>query len=271
MSIDLPMMMAGSDADLSSSVPAFAELPPLGVWPSVHWDPVLGCSPVDAGCRLCYAAAQVASAAPNDPAIVNGPIPRFSGKLRHGPRVWDLPTRQAEPVVCFAFSRSDLFHEQLPEELRVRAFDVMRQASWVQFNVLTKRADRMARWSDWPANVRAGISASTTDLLAQRWPYLRDLPARWKHVSVEPMFEPVSLPPDCDGRALNWLTVMREVGPGARGLRPDDVRELRVQCEARGIHFFWERTSLDSMSCRAERRRAMTAGHPYQTQDGERE
>ena len=56
---------------------------------------------------------------------------------------------------------SDLFHEQVPESFIFRIFDVMKQAHWHQFQILTKRSVRLkelAQELDWLENVWIGVS-----------------------------------------------------------------------------------------------------------------
>ena len=52
------------------------------------------------------------------------------------------PLRWRSPRLVFVNSMSDLFHEDVPFDFVRRVFDVMAQADWHTFQVLTKRSAR---------------------------------------------------------------------------------------------------------------------------------
>lgn len=53
--------------------------------------------------------------------------------------------RLSAASICELAREFDLFHERVPVDFLVRTFEVMRRASWHTFQVLTKRAERLAR------------------------------------------------------------------------------------------------------------------------------
>ncbi len=66
-----------------------------------------------------------------------------------------------KPQLIFVNSMSDLFHKDVPLEYIQRVFDVMHRAYWHNFQVLTKRSQRLLELSDeieWPDNVWMGVS-----------------------------------------------------------------------------------------------------------------
>ena len=67
------------------------------------------------------------------------------------PHMLELPLRWKKPQTIFVNSMSDLFHEDVPLDYIQRVFDVMRRAHWHRFQVLTKRADRLAELDPKPA------------------------------------------------------------------------------------------------------------------------
>ncbi len=250
---------------------------PLGPWPHREWNPILGCSMVDHTCRNCYAAARTRQADPNHVTIrTDGPRTFWTGTVLHAPRMWDLPLRERRPGVVFAFSQADLFHPGVSDELRDRAFAIMLRARHLQFNLLSKRVETMrdyiTAWCERRAadglvapmpNLRIGLSAGTQKHLNVRWPFLRDTPAAFRHLSLQPLVEAVRLPPDATASNLDWVVVMREVGPGARPMRAAWVRDLRAQCDEREIPFFWETTAFDDAESVEERRSAQESGPAY--------
>jgi Bacteriophage protein gp37 len=77
-------------------------------------------------------------------------------KLTLQPQILKLPLKWKRPQTIFVNSMSDLFHKDVPHEYIQQVFDVMKLADWHRFQVLTKRADRLAELSGdlpWPENV----------------------------------------------------------------------------------------------------------------------
>lgn len=245
-------------------------LPPMGIWPTTEWNPVLGCSPADETCQRCYAAERISRIDHKHPAIASETKPnaRFSGIMLKAPAIWEEPGLHQSEVI-FACSMSDLMHPALSDQDIASLVAVMLRTHWSQFNVLTKRPERLASFG-WPRNVRVGVSCGTQDLLIERWPFLRDLECSYRYLSVQPMLTPIVLPDDADGDNLSWAVIMREVGVGARDMLPEWAYDLRRQCRERGIAFAWEVTDSDSPACVRERYTAAAAGDAYVTQLGRR-
>jgi protein gp37 len=134
---------------------------------------------------------------------------------------------------------SDLFHDDVPVDYLQRVFDVMRRASWHRFQVLTKRADRLAqldREIDWPDNVWMGVSVES-DRFAWRIDRLRETRANVRFLSIEPLLGPL---PRLDLDRIDWVIVGGESGPGARAMDASWVASLRDQCVDAGVAFFFK-------------------------------
>jgi protein gp37 len=111
-------------------------------WTEMTWNPVTGCTKVSPGCKHCYAERLAARLqAMGNRRYHNG----FTVTLHHDQL--GLPLRWGQPKTIFVNSMSDLFHEEIPEEFIRRVFDVMNQADRHIFQVLTKRADRLAEFA----------------------------------------------------------------------------------------------------------------------------
>jgi protein gp37 len=136
-------------------------------------------------------------------------------------------------------SMSDLFHEAIPEAFIGRVFDVMRQASWHVFQVLTKRADRLAELAprlSWSSNVWQGVSVESAQYV-WRVDRLRRVPAAIRFLSVEPLLgsvQPLSL------QDVHWVIVGGESGPHHRPMQAAWARAIRDQCQASGVAFFFK-------------------------------
>lgn len=134
-------------------------------WTDSSWNPVRGCSRVSEGCRHCYA--EPISARFSGPGlpfeglatIVTRPNgskeARWTGKVRAASdEVLLQPLRWKRPRKIFVNSMSDLFHENLPDEVIDRVFAVMALCPQHTFQILTKRPERMRNYLQAPGVVR---------------------------------------------------------------------------------------------------------------------
>ncbi len=203
-------------------------------WTDATWNPVTGCTKVSPGCKNCYAERlALRLQAMGNARYRNG----FAVTLQ--PDLLTLPLRWRQPRRIFVNSMSDLFHEVIPEDYIQRVFEIMGQARWHIFQVLTKRAGRLAELSPrlpWPPNVWQGVSVENARY-TWRADLLRKVPAAVRFLSVEPLLASISdLPLD----GIHWVIVGGESGGGRRAMAPEWVREIRDQCIATGVPFFFK-------------------------------
>ncbi len=203
-------------------------------WTESTWNPVTGCTKVSPGCKHCYAERMAARLqAMGQPNYARG----FEVTLHE--RALELPLAWKKAQTVFVNSMSDLFHNDVPEAFIRRVFDVMRRASWHTFQVLTKRAERLemlGRGLDWPANLWMGVSVETRKYLF-RLDHLRRTAARVKFISFEPLLEGLGT---INLSGIDWAIVGGESGPGARAMEKAWVVEIRDQCLASGVPFFFK-------------------------------
>ena len=134
---------------------------------------------------------------------------------------------------------SDLFHEDVSADYVKQVFDVMRRARWHQYQVLTKRSERLLRMNtllDWRPQIWMGVSVESEDYLF-RVDHLRKTGASIKFLSMEPLLGPIH---KVDLRGIDWVTVGGESGPGARAVDASWVREIRDRCTRAGVPFFFK-------------------------------
>jgi protein gp37 len=205
-------------------------------WTEATWNPVTGCSKVSPGCAHCYAE-------------------RLSLRFGHTRKPWvtkheaenvalhperlDQPRRWRKPRVIFVNSMSDLFHERVPLSFVQDVFEVMGETERHTFQILTKRAERLAELAPslpWPENVWMGVSVENMRW-AVRADYLRTVPAAVRFISAEPLLGPLDTL-DLDG--IDWLIAGGESGPRHRPMQDEWVRTLRDRCEAEGVSFFFK-------------------------------
>lgn len=205
-------------------------------WTEATWNPLTGCTKVSPGCKNCYAERMSKRLkAMGQPNYANG----FELTLhRHA---LELPLKWKKPQRIFVNSMSDLFHKGVPAGFVRDVFDVMARAHWHQFQVLTKRAERLEELSGslpWPANVWQGVSVENADYTF-RVDHLRRTGARVKFLSVEPLLGPID---NLDLTGIDWVIVGGESGPGCRPLQITWVDRLRAICEAAGVPMFFKQT-----------------------------
>lgn len=208
-------------------------------WTDATWNPVRGCTKVSPGCAHCYAEtfAERFRGVPGHP---------FSQgfDLRLVPHKLDDPLRWATPRRIFVNSMSDLFHEEVPDDYIERVAGVMDTADWHVYQVLTKRADRMASMLKTRLaglakrrHVWWGVSVENRRVGIPRIETLRSSPAAVRFLSIEPLLEDLGT---IDLTGIDWVIVGGESGPGARPMEPVWVRSLRDQCLRRRVPFFFK-------------------------------
>jgi protein gp37 len=134
---------------------------------------------------------------------------------------------------------SDLFHKDVPTSYIKQVFNVMNRADWHQYQVLTKRSDRLRELSGqlkWAPQIWMGVSVES-EKYKFRIEDLRRTGAHIKFLSLEPLLGPL---PKLKLRGIDWAIVGGESGPGARPLEPDWVMEIRNQCEKASVPFFFK-------------------------------
>jgi protein gp37 len=139
----------------------------------------------------------------------------------------------------FVNSMSDLFHKDVPLAFVQRVFKVMNECPQHQFQVLTKRADRLEELAPkltWTPNIWMGVSVENQDY-THRIDHLRKVPAAIRFLSVEPLLGPITR---INLKGIHWVIVGGESGPGARPLEADWVRRLRDKCQEQNVAFFFK-------------------------------
>lgn len=218
--------------------------------PKRLWNPFSGCQPVSAGCRFCYAKA-IATSQRGGCGFPNG------FKLTTYPERLDQPRHIKTPSLFFVSSMSDLFWDQVPQATVDAVIEVIASTPWHAYEILTKRPERMLEYSlrhPFPDNVLAGVTIENQDA-AWRLDVLRDVKAKTRFLSCEPLLSPLKL----DWSAVDWVLAGGESGPhlhdpavcAQRGLvekvvgawtpradRINWVRDIRDACLAAGTPFF---------------------------------
>lgn len=203
-------------------------------WTEATWNPVTGCSKVSPGCARCYA--ETISLRFRTTTRPWTPVNADVNVVLHPERL-EQPRRWRKPRTIFVNSMSDLFHENVPVTYIKEVFGVMASCEQHVFQILTKRAERLAEVApvlEWPPNVWMGTSIENN-----RWVHradrLREVSAAIRFISAEPLLGPVDR---LDLKGIDWVIAGGESGHGHRPMRKKWVRDLRDRCVADGVAFF---------------------------------
>ena len=202
-------------------------------WTEATWNPVTGCTKTSPGCKNCYAerlARRLQAMGQRN--YVDG------FKVAVHASALNLPLKWRGSQIVFVNSMSDLFHERVSVDFIQRVFDVMNEANWHQYQVLTKRSSRLLALSktlNWTENIWMGVSVESEDYLS-RIDDLRATPAHIKFLSIEPLLGPL---PDLDVSGIDWVIVGGESGPGARPMLEEWVLDIRDRCRKARAPFFF--------------------------------
>jgi protein gp37 len=202
-------------------------------WTEKTWNPTTGCNKISQGCKYCYADVMTK---------------RLKGmgqeKYKNGfeltihPQTLDEP-RKWKSSIIFVNSMSDLFHENVPLDFIQSVFKTMNECPQHQFQVLTKRAERLEQLSPlltWTENIWAGVSVENQETMF-RIGHLQKTGAFIKFLSCEPLLQNL---PDINLMGLDWVIVGGESGFKARPMKEDWVIDIKEQCKIANVPFFFK-------------------------------
>jgi protein gp37 len=203
-------------------------------WTEATWNPVTGCTKISEGCAHCYAERMAKRLkAMGQKRYRNGFAVTLHNEIIETPLQWEKPTS------IFVNSMSDLFHENVPADFILSVFTTMRRARHHRFQVLTKRAERLAALDEkliWTPNILMGVTVENRRAV-HRIESLRSCQAATKFISFEPLLESIGR---LDLSGIGWVIVGGESGPGARKMKEEWVFEIKEQAVAYGIPFFFK-------------------------------
>ena len=203
-------------------------------WTESTWNPVTGCTKISSGCLNCYAKRMALRLK-----AMGQKNYRNGFKVTCHRHTLDIPLQWKKPQMVFVNSMSDLFHKDVPDDFILDIFSTMRQAQQHQYQILTKRAERLAKLSPelpWQENIWMGVTVESADY-KYRIDYLRYTGASIKFLSLEPLLDDLG---ELNLDEINWVIVGGESGPGARPMEIGWVRNIREQCLAQDVPFFFK-------------------------------
>jgi protein gp37 len=207
-------------------------------WTDHTFNPWWGCAHVSPGCLNCYAE-DLAARYGFDAWGARGHRRMLGDGNWRDPEKWDRKAAAAgERARVFCASMADVFEDRPDLDApRARLWDLIERTGWLDWMLLTKRPENIARmipWGDnWPSNVWAGTSVEDQRRADERLPVLRAVPAT-RFLSVEPLLGPVALDPE----GIDWVIVGGESGPGARPMDLEWARAVRDTCQRADVPVF---------------------------------
>ncbi|QDU41956.1 Phage protein Gp37/Gp68 [Symmachiella dynata] len=208
-------------------------------WTDATWNPMRGCTKISPGCKHCYAEtfAERFRGVPGHPY-------EQGFDLRLVPEKLTEPLKWSKPKMVFVNSMSDLFHEDVPDDYIEAVVEMMCTANWHVYQVLTKRSQRLQdllqtklRAAAQQPHIWWGTSVENRRHGLPRIDHLRHAGAAMTFLSIEPLLEDIGT---FDLSGIDWVIVGGESGAGARPMRPDWVVNIREQCSAAGVPFFFK-------------------------------
>ena len=219
-------------------------------WTEATWNPLQGCTRASAGCDNCYAAKLMATRrAGAFPGLARAIVKNgkksyaFMGKIVLLPDHLSDALSDRAPKRYFVNSMSDLFHPLVPVVFIDAVFSVMEKATWHEFQVLTKRPDRMAEYTSKryekaapPENVWLGTTTEDQETFDERYADLLKTKAAVRWLSVEPLIGPIEF---ASLKDVDWVVVGGETGSDRR-MEKGWVESIRDQCAAAKVAFYFK-------------------------------
>lgn len=204
-------------------------------WTEQTWNPSAGCSKISSGCKNCYAevmALRLKSIGTKG--YENG----FEFNIV--PSRLNDPFKRKKPTVFFVNSMSDIFHEEMPDDYLDKIFEVIKQTPQHTYQILTKRAKKMAEYfssREIPSNIWLGVTVENRKEGLPRIDILRQLKATVLFLSVEPLLEDLKI---INLENIDWVIVGGESGNKARPIEKDWVTNIQKQCNEADVAFFFK-------------------------------
>lgn len=204
-------------------------------WTDASWNPITGCTKISSGCQHCYAEV-----------MARRLYAMGVDKYRNGFQVTlhadclEEPVKWRKPKTIFVCSMSDLFHKDVPFEFIDRVLSVIKRTPQHRYQILTKRADRMAEFfstREVPVNVWLGV---TVDVQSSkpRIDALRSISnAPIRFLSCEPLLEDLG---KLDLTGIDWIIVGGESGRQARPMKEEWALNIKHQVDDAGKAFFFK-------------------------------
>lgn len=198
------------------------------------WQPVTGCSKISPGCLNCFAEMMsIRQQGMGREKYKNGFTPTIHPECLNEPLSWK------KPRMVFVVSMGDLFHNATPFGFIDKVMDVIEQCPQHTFQILTKRTERMVEYFSTrpvPDNAWVGTTVECQSV-KNRIDLLRNVDAPVRFLSIEPLLEDLGT---LDLNDIDWIIVGGESGNRARKMEKSWALNIKAQCDASGVAFFFK-------------------------------
>lgn len=204
-------------------------------WTEQTWNPTTGCTKISPGCKHCYAEVMA-----NRLCAMGTPGYEKNFELTLQPSRLLQPLERKKPTTYFVNSMSDLFHEDVPDAYLDKVMETIANTPQHTYQILTKRAQRLPKYfkkRSCPDNVWLGVSVEDKKYGVPRINYLRQVDAKIRFLSVEPLLEDIGI---IDLTDIHWVIVGGESGPKARPMKEEWVINVKNQAKQYGSAFFFK-------------------------------
>ena len=197
-------------------------------WCDYTINPVKGKCPM--GCSYCYARRMYDRF-------------KWNPEIRWYPPAFDLLDKLKKPSRIFVGSTMELFHPSLPENWMEYNLGIVKKYPQHTFIFLTKCPENLHRWSPFPANAYVGVSVTNQGQYEKAIFYLKDVEAKVKFLSFEPLLERIPLhfaDYICeDVRGINLVIIGQQTPPSKKTEpKAEWIKEIVEACDEAGIPVF---------------------------------
>jgi protein gp37 len=209
-------------------------------WTEATWNPTTGCTKISPGCKNCYAEKL-------SKRLKAMGVKKYKNnfKFTEQPQDLELPLTWKKPKKIFVNSMSDLFHEDAKMEYIGSCFDIMLKGNHHVYQVLTKRPQTMADFSDLfenyygdviPPHIWMGTSIENDD---HKWRIdaLRQVKCHTRFLSIEPLLGYMG---KLDLTEIDWVIIGGESGIGYRPVQKEWIVDIITQCRIQKVAVFFK-------------------------------
>lgn len=194
-------------------------------WTERTWNPITGCTKYSMGCENCYAEkmSRRLCAMKNEKYRNGFEVTLHIDELRE-------PLKWKKPSTVFVCSMSDMFHKDVPFEFVDKIMSIIKRTPQHNYQLLTKRADRMAEYFKnklVPKNVWIGVTVEAAKY-KDRVDHIRDINASVKFISCEPLLDDIG---EVNTKGIDWIIAGGESGNCARPMKEEWVVSINKQTE----------------------------------------
>lgn len=217
-------------------------------WTHHTFNPWMGCAHKSEGCDNCYAETSMDKRYKKVKWGHGQPRSRTSEGNWKLPLRWDRQTAAlGERARVFCASLADVFDDEVPEEWRQDLWELIESTPNLDWLLLTKRPENYAKFLSWLKgggdpwqHVWLGTSTENQQRFVERVPILLNTPAAIRFISPEPLLGPITMDQLKHREQLDWVIVGGESGPGSRPMEQSWAKDLRDQCLAKGVAYFFK-------------------------------